>query len=366
MENILLFGTGKIAKEVLPGLIHNNKALGYTIIGMLDNDPQKYGEFFYQYKVYHPGELYKLKYSKIIICCDSEEVIRSQLIKGYGIAETKIENRYFLLEMIMKNKYKASQDTDIQSILNYWDQGNQISVFNNFIEVKKETYHEVKWESSNNLPYILFETIDGMMKRMYFPREYQFALIDGKQVMVNLMYEQTVKSPHLYINTNHNIVEGDIVVDAGVCEGNFALKYINLAKKIYLFECDPYWQEALYYTFQDSIDKVKIIGKFVSNRTGGQSVKIDDVVDEKINFLKMDIEGAEIEGLLGAKETLQHSDAKCSICSYHRHGDEQAITGILSSYGYRTSASNGYMTFLYDPDFFYHLDCRRGIVYGTR
>lgn len=164
----------------------------------------------------------------------------------------------------------------------------------------------------------------------------------------------------------HIINDGDVIVDAGVCEGNFILKYINLLSKAYLFEMDPLWQEAISRTFSDEVDKVTVINRSISNRTGGSSIRIDDVIDRKIDFLKMDIEGAEIEGLLGAEKVLQESNAKCSICSYHRFGDELVIRNILGRYGYNTSTTQGYMVFTIDPDIFYHLDFRRGIVYGEK
>lgn len=89
-------------------------------------------------------------------------------------------------------------------------------------------------------------------------------------------------------------------------------------------------------------------------------------MQEPIDFLKMDIEGAEIDALLGGKRLLQASRARCAICSYHRSHDEENIKLILQALGYRTATSHGYMFFPYDPHCLETLEFRRGVVYGWR
>ena len=367
LMKILIFGTGKIAKKIMPGILFNNRKFGYEVVGVIDNDFQKHGADFYGFKICHPGEMNSFEYDKIIICVDSYyESIKSQLICGYKISENNIRDRWYLLQFILMNKYKDTCNLEIKTTLDYWRNGNKLSVFNDWIDEKYHSIHEVYWDNKYNMPYVLFTTIDDYQRKMYYPRNYPFILKHGHQYVADLLYEQSGESPHLYVQGKHIINDGDVIVDAGVCEGNFILKYINLLSKAYLFEMDPLWQEAISRTFSDEVDKVTVINRSISNRTGGSSIRIDDVIDRKIDFLKMDIEGAEIEGLLGAEKVLQESNAKCSICSYHRFGDELVIRNILGRYGYNTSTTQGYMVFTIDPDIFYHLDFRRGIVYGEK
>lgn len=362
---ILLFGTGKIAEKIAPVLLKYASISILDVVGFIDNNPMKYGKDFYGYKIYHPGEIYNLNYDKIVICVEAEKEIKEQLILGYKIPANVIDDYIDLLKFIMTYKYKESEDVEIQEILKYW-QDNILSIFNQYIDKKKVTYDEVIWDKNNNLPYIMFKTIENKDKKMYFPRNTRFDIFENRQVIKNLMHEQLDGSPHLYIDNKIYVNEGDVLVDAGVCEGNFALKYIDIVKNMYLIECDPNWQEPLYFTFKDYDDKVLISNKFLSNRTGIKTITLDDLVKEKIDFLKMDIEGAEIEALQGAKKTLENKAVKCSICSYHKHGDERAIKDILESYGYETWTSNGYMVFLGDEDIFYYSDFRRGIVYALK
>jgi predicted RNA methylase len=201
---------------------------------------------------------------------------------------------------------------------------------------------------------------------MYYPQSFSFVNCDGKQYVYNVLREQGEKSPHLYVRNNDEIKEDSVIVDAGVCEGNFALRYVDKAKKIYLIESDPQWIKALKMTFSDYQDKVVICNKFLTRYESESTTTLDELVQEDIDFLKMDIEGAEIDAILGGKNILRKSNARCAICSYHKKNDEENIRYLLETYGYQTSTSEGYMFFPYDENILDTMDFRRGVVYGAK
>ena len=60
-----------------------------------------------------------------------------------------------------------------------------------------------------------------------------------------------------------------------------------------------------------------------SGNTEIEVVRLDDFIpsDEKITFIKMDIEGAEIDALNGCKNILQKYKPKLAICIYHKPDD---------------------------------------------
>lgn len=64
-----------------------------------------------------------------------------------------------------------------------------------------------------------------------------------------------------------------------------------------------------------------------------KAFKIDTLVKlldlERVDFIKMDIEGAEIDALSGAEETIKKFKPKLAICVYHRPNDEFEIREIL-------------------------------------
>jgi FkbM family methyltransferase len=52
---------------------------------------------------------------------------------------------------------------------------------------------------------------------------------------------------------------------------------------------------------------------------------VADLNLERVDFIKMDIEGAEKNAILGARDTLKKFKPRMALCVYHRRGDETAI-----------------------------------------
>lgn len=52
---------------------------------------------------------------------------------------------------------------------------------------------------------------------------------------------------------------------------------------------------------------------------------VDNIVTEEVTFIKMDIEGAELKALEGAKNTIAKYKPKLYVCAYHRNEDMFAL-----------------------------------------
>lgn len=354
---ILLFGTGNFAQQVYGKI----KKLPDEVetLGFIDNNASRWGDFFGK-KCFPPSILKDIMYDKIIILSiNYYEEIKMDLIYQYHVNKDKIEDYKYLLKLLFEEKYKDSQDEEIQKTLHYW-KDHDLSVFNQYVE-EKEEYWEVYWDSIENMPFINFED-----KRMYFPGDTKFAEKDGKKVIKNLLNEQQPTSPHLYLKDDIVIHNGDVVVDAGVCEGNFILRYIEKVSKAYLFESDKRWRKPLELSMKKFSDKVVLCNKYLGKLNDAGTVTLDAVVYGRLDFLKMDIEGAEINALMGGKDVLTNNNVKCAICSYHNKDDEQKIKEILHTYGYKTNTSNGNMVFYWDTNIFSDVSFRKGIVYGRK
>ena len=59
-------------------------------------------------------------------------------------------------------------------------------------------------------------------------------------------------------------------------------------------------------------------------------VTLDEIVgDERVSFIKMDIEGSEMKALQGACKVIQRDKPLCAICIYHKPGDVLEISHYL-------------------------------------
>lgn len=357
---LLIFGTGRNAKQVLRGI---DTILQYIdIIGFIDNDDTKHGKVFYDRKIYHPGQIKTINYDKICILVEQFQEVYYQLVDGYQIEPEKIMNQNELLQYLMTEKYKNSTDCDIQDTIKYWSK-NPLTYFNQH-EYADATHDRVFWDENCNMPYIIYKG-----KRLYYPRSYHdFIYEEGHiYVMGYREEEQAEGSPHRYLTDEINFNKGDVVVDAGAMEGDFALEHIEDIGKLYIFECDPEWVKALKMTYKDYMDKVVIIPKMLGDSVNEHMTMLKEIIsDGKVDFIKMDIEGAEVSALLASEELLQNNNVRCAICTYHKKDDASRLEEIFRENGYQTSFSNGHMIFHIDKDIFSTLDFRKGVIYAKK
>jgi hypothetical protein len=360
MIKVIVFGIGDMCKRQI--LSNRKLCENIEIVAFSDNNFEYWGMEFSELnkKVIRPEDIPKYEFDRIVVTPLKSDDIRKQLI-GLGIDPRKFISIQELFNNVLykeiKLKYNETKDVEIQRMLGAFKRDG-LSVYGDYIN--EDYLYQVYRESDNN-PYIIC-----FGEKMYFPKSTSFIEKDGKEYMYDVISEQQDESPHLYIKNDNDVKNGAVIVDGGVCEGNFSLRYVEKAKKIYLIECDEEWLEALKLTFEPWKDKCVFCNKMLGRFDTSNVITLDSLVHEKIDFLKLDIEGAEIDALLGARRVLQSSNAKCAICSYHKQYDEKYIKYLLESYGYNTSVSKGYMLFYHDHDLLDTLDFRHGIVYGDK
>ena len=61
-----------------------------------------------------------------------------------------------------------------------------------------------------------------------------------------------------------------------------------------------------------------------------KTVKLDDDLKEKVSFIKMDIEGAEENALLGCRRLIRKYHPKLALAVYHNHKDLWKLARIIS------------------------------------
>ncbi|SEA10636.1 methyltransferase, FkbM family [Pseudobutyrivibrio sp. ACV-2] len=163
--------------------------------------------------------------------------------------------------------------------------------------------------------------------------------------------------------------DNEVFVDAGVYDGGTTLDFVkwshNKYKKIYMFEPSiDYYNR--FYKNVEHLDNCEWIKKGLwskpdtlrffdrpdsdiateQNLSGLKGIDYSDekwvdipvtsldsyLPDERVTFIKMDIEGSELEAIKGAKRIITEQKPKLAICLYHKLEDIWTIPELLLEY----------------------------------
>ena len=145
--------------------------------------------------------------------------------------------------------------------------------------------------------------------------------------------------------------EGDVLIDCGVYDGGTSLRFVNMGCKVYGFEPDKKIFKAAEALAKERNFVVENFGlgafKHVTNfdrdgikinPQGEESVQIttlDSYVGEKnlprVDFIKMDVEGAELDILKGAAITIAKYKPVLALSAYHKPDDFWTLMNFVKS-----------------------------------
>lgn len=183
--------------------------------------------------------------------------------------------------------------------------------------------------------------------------------------LVDMYFEVNCPNAHRFDCASTQIAPGDIVLDVGCCEGFFALRALEQgAARVYCFEPGRAACRALGKTFEREVGegRVEIVASLLGNISGellfrehpsDPSVSaviptsstpdkycykvpvtsLDAFVAEKgldrVDFVKVDVEGFELDVLRGGVEMIAKHRPKIAIAAYHRPEHASEIRRLL-------------------------------------
>lgn len=179
---------------------------------------------------------------------------------------------------------------------------------------------------------------------------------------------------------------GDVVISCGAFMGETTIWFadkVGRNGKVYSFEPTEYTynvaiRNVINNSLQDVVTMVQcgvwdedtdleinvskgLEEKSCNSITGGgvgekiKAIKIDTYVKRnninKVDFIKMDIEGAEMKALIGASNTIKRYKPQLAICVYHKSDDlieiPIFISGLVPEYKFYLSQKNAYETIIF-------------------
>lgn len=306
-KKIVLFGAGQSSNMTVKFL------KGKDIICFFDNDASKWGKKINGYTVYPPAEIPN------IVSCDTAIII-SAVSQQYEIAKKLID------------KYNVYQD----NIFSYTNEYCEKYIYN----TDKIIENICKIEN-------LIDLLDDN---------------NSKEYVMNTILNRLTRNP-IYLRKNMNIIspyeyadkivlnKGDSIIDCGAYTGDTAEIFLRKLDG----ECRVYCVEPFRESYDKLVENIKLKG--ISDRVGCFNFAVSDkkTVDlircneeevhmsanlrnscgklwnkinidrvdnifsdiDKVDFIKMDIEGEEVKALLGAENIIKKFKPRMMISAYH-------------------------------------------------
>lgn len=249
------------------------------------------------------------------------------------------------LRILGSSRYRLSLDNKA-----YWNERKELRYNRRKIN---------KVHGNNKLPFKLW--LHDLKYINYKIRLYQF-----EEAIQDLFY----RNQYQYLTDNNNVkVElGDSVIDGGACYGDSALYFANLvgpSGRVISIEFVPSNIEV----FRDNCDLNPVLASRISLQTyalsntddseityhnygpgsritnenddtsleKAQSITLDKLFDDlnlkKINYIKLDIEGCELEALKGSINVIKSFRPKMAIAVYHKKNDIFEIPQWINALG---------------------------------
>ena len=208
------------------------------------------------------------------------------------------------------------------------------------VEFEFADYYNVVKEHSVELEKFYSKLADEHSRNVMIA--YINAKISGNpEALVNL----NVDGEQMYYPEFLHLSDNEVFVDCGAFDGDSVISFIKKTEgkysKIYAFEPDKHNIEKLkkntsQFNNIEIIEKGCFSGKATMYFQDGQELSssvsnqgnvsinvdaVDNIISGKVTFIKMDIEGSELEALKGAQNIIRSNHPSLAISLYHRSDD---------------------------------------------
>jgi len=184
---------------------------------------------------------------------------------------------------------------------------------------------------------------------LFYPKD--FPLESLETVIVESFYK---RNWHYYQIPQTTVTNEDIVIDCGAAEGLFGFLVVDRCEKLFLIEPLPVFCKAMEKTFERN-KSVKILPFALSDKEMTAQILENDISsslsygntgtevnvttldklfyekEEKITYIKIDLEGYDYKALLGAEKLIRENKPKIAVTTYHNFHHAEDISAYLKS-----------------------------------
>jgi len=206
-----------------------------------------------------------------------------------------------------------------------------------------------------------YETIYDLIQEEKSKKVFKDILNFRKNLDIEYMKRYKVDPIGQYFEDFLNFQEDEVFVDAGGFDGQTSIKFIEHCPKyrtIYIFEPDID-NLSLAKSNLKNLKNINFIQKGLSNKkkilkfntnlgsvcsivdNGNVNIEVDtldNIINEKVTFIKMDIEGSERQAIKGMSKHIKNNFPKMAISVYHKVDDlwkiPEQIFAIRGKYDY--------------------------------
>jgi FkbM family methyltransferase len=333
-ERVLMFGAGNASREMARYL----RDQGLTIAAYLDNDPAREGSRHDGVEVMGPGAVHHpdLRCLPIVVSTEAQAAVGRQLLDDLGVPLARVFSQ---VSNMLRGHYRTS--------------------------LLREHRADLEW--------LLGRVADQES------RDYLAALIRVRWTMDPSQSRRNarVSGQYLYNHPDTAPHPGDLIVDCGAYTGDTARDFLErLAGKASIHALEPFPAnfarlEALAASLPPGTvvpmrvaagaakgmatltapgEEASMYPRLGTGEPGGIGVSVERLDDlfagTRVNYVKMDIEGAEVDALRGAASLIARDKPTMVIASYHRPEDLWEIPRLVEAIdpGFRLYAGHNHGT----------------------
>lgn len=319
-KTVVVFGTGKFFEDT-----HERLFRMVNVEYVCDNNKEKWGKVFYGKECIPPYQLANLRNAFVIIVLGDCRGVMQQL-RNMHIDSIHV------LEMYFSNYEKGKSCAWLRDALPPIERALKLFQNDRSRYIFTNVFCNKIYLSSTKNPYETFSETGEYFENGFWHLHDKEYFVDGGAYVGDTVMDFMKHIPGGHFEKVYSFEYEKGNYDALYKNLNRLPKEINEKIEVY---CCGIWnkKEEGWCEYLGEPDGTQLMSTNQKSIHAQHCIldKLDNVLEnKKVTTLKLDIEGAEIQGLLGAEKILTMQKPKLAICLYHRPEDMWEIPLLIN------------------------------------